>query len=205
LLEADLSEIQATADRTVAEHVAACSACAARAARIVGDSAWLTRAIPAAPTPSRWRRSTYVATALVAASILLLLLTRVPRAERRTTPPVLRTAVTSTSTGVATSDAKVGRDGPGGSPNVDLVPAPHRAAGSSAIRRLGSATAVAPLAIVAESTPAVPTRAVRLDSPDAGEPAAVDARPSLAVDVVPSSGRYAVLRSTPEVTVVWFY
>jgi hypothetical protein len=48
-------------------------------------------------------------------------------------------------------------------------------------------------------------RAVRLDSLDARESAAVEARPSLAVDVVPSSGRYAVLRSTPRVTVVWFY
>lgn len=204
LLEADLSEIGAPPGRAIAEHVTACHECAARAARIVGDTAWLAHSTPAVPSRERWRRSTYVATSLLAASILVLLLTRVPRTQPDGTARVLRPDVASTATQPATSEPHAERKKPGQSPKGNPRVA-RRAAPRLTSPRLASAAAVAPIPVTARPEPAIPIRAERLDTLDAKLSGAVEARSSLAVDVVPSTGRYAVLGSTPKVTVVWFY
>ena len=85
------------------------------------------------------------------------------------------------------------------------MPAAHRPAAQAPSRRLASAEAVAPVALAPESVPAIATPALRLDTEHDRDSTHIEARPSLAVDVVPSTGRYAVLGSTPRVTVVWFY
>jgi len=204
LLEADPSEIGAPAERAIAEHLTACNGCAARAARIVGDTAWLAHSIPAGPSRVRWRRSAYVATSLLAASILVLLLIRVPRTESEGAALVLRPDVASTATQRDTSEAHAEHHTPGPSPKGNLRVA-RRTAPRSTSPRLASAAAVAPVPVTARPEPAIPIRAERLDTLDAKLSGAVEARSSLAVDVVPSTGRYAVLGSTPKVTVVWFY
>jgi hypothetical protein len=209
LLEADLDELQSTGDRAIARHVAACSVCAARAARILGDTAWLARTVPAvvvAPAGhTRWARATFVATALVAASILVLLLARSPRADGRADSSQPRTAAASGTAQPAATESGMEHDLPAPSPSRHSMPLTRPPASSAPGRQLSSAVAVAPLALAAESVPAVATPALRLDTPHDRDSTRIEARPSLAVDVVPSTGRYAVLGSTPRVTVVWFY
>lgn len=205
LLEADLSEFEAPVDRAVAEHVTTCNGCAARAARIVGDTTRMARAI--ARTPSRpWRpRSMYVATALLAASILVLLFARGPRTAPHRAPRVQRTSVAAAPLQPASPGSNEGREQPSARSKENVPPLARRFASRSTTDRRTSAVSVTPVALEATPVAAVPTQAVRLDSPDMNQSAAVEARPSLAVDVVPSTGRYAVLGSTPKVTVVWFY
>jgi hypothetical protein len=209
LLEADLDELASPEDRAIAVHVAACSACTSRAARILGDTAWLARTVPAvavaAAERTRWARATFVGTALLAASMLVLLLARLPRPDARSAPSLHATAVASGTTQPAAPESSVEHDLPAPSPSRQSMPVTRRPASSPTGRQLASAVAVAPVTLAAESVPAIATPALRLDARHDRDSTHIEARPSLAVDVVPSTGRYAVLGSTPRVTVVWFY
>jgi hypothetical protein len=217
LLEADLDELHSPEDRAVARHVAACPACTTRAERILGDTAWLARAIEkptvavvdtlqtqGAATRTRWTRATFVGAALLAASILVLLLARLPRPDGRSATSLRPTQVASSTTRSAAPSSGAARDVPEASSFSNPIHANHRPTQSPS-RQLASAVAVAPVALAPESVPAIATPAVRLDTKGDRDSTRIEPRPSLAVDVVPSSGRYAVLGSTPRVTVVWFY
>jgi len=220
LLEADLAELQSPADRAIAGHVAACAGCATRAARILGDTTSLAISVSAAPlnasgrssgarryaaSRNRWPHATYVAIALLAASIVFVLVTRNRRPEPRPFSGARGIEVAAAPAPRTTVDSRQERSQSRTAVDEDPRTAAHRAASSWSTDRLSSAHAVAPVAVIPESVPAVAVRAVRLDTLSTNASDGVDARPSLAVDVVPSTGRYAVLGSTPKVTVVWFY
>ena len=219
LLEADLSELQASGERAIARHIAACRGCATRAARILGDTTSLAAAVSSAPpsapgrvpgtrhsAPSRgrWTYATYVATALLAASLLFVLTTRRPGTRPRTSPAVREIKVASASTRRTTSASRQEREQSAAAMDED-PPSVARRPAPSMMERLSPAHAVAAVAVLPQSVPAMAVRAVRLDTLDASTSVQVEPRASLAVDVVPSTGRYAVLGSTPKVTVVWFY
>jgi len=217
LLEADVHELQAAGDPAMAEHLATCSGCAVRASRIARDTAWLGRAVHAADDhPSkpllaelgverftgRWLPP--VGVALLAASIVALVLTHTSRTGEQHASRAARAELASTPSPpapFASSKPDARHSSDDGRPrSIDRSTEPQ-----SPTVRHETVVAIAPLAITPESVPAIATLAVRLDSLHDEDSSATEARPSLAVDVVPSTGRYAVLGSTPKVTVVWFY
>lgn len=218
LLEAELDELEAPGNPEIAAHIASCQGCHARVARVAGDTAWLTRVIPRSSSPplapavesrtiSRrsWRLTVY-GLGGCAAALLIVFLTRSPRQDQIPSTPPERVAVApirhlgerdSVSNTPAHAPVRLSERRPSPAPASALPKPGVELPGARAIR----AVAVAP-----EVLPSSSEHAIRLDTAITGSTSArPEPRASFAIDALPSTGRYAVLRSTPKVTVVWFY
>lgn len=222
LLEAEPGELEAPLNSGIAEHVASCQGCRARVARVVVDTAWLARTIPRSSAlaprastvvPARsWRFwPAYVTSGLVAASLLVVLLTRTPGINPHATDrPQDRAIIPAPSheTGDSVAIVSSVSTRPSATPAAQRRSTVHpRVLPSERGVFLPSAHAIQAVALTPQTVSLVPERSVRLDtlSADSGAASPPSPRASFAIDATPSTGRYAVLRSTPQVTVVWFY
>lgn len=220
LLAVEPSELTATANRDIAAHLACCEKCRARVARVAGDTAWLASRAPTASAPtlstpyarsarthSALHRSTFGAAALVAASLLIVVIPHRANAPARGGTKQARGLVVP-STSVIAPATRVNEL----APQPVKTSAPRSAAAPRSARqalplRLPAAHAAVPIALATAFVPPEPARVVRLDTVLADSASAgLEARPSIAVDVEPlTARRYAVLHSSPMLTVVWFY
>jgi len=219
LLEAAPSELRTPGSHELAEHLAACEGCRTRLARIVGDSAWLAQAVSApsalvlasgsahlVPSRSRWKGPSYMGTALAAAALLMVFLSRDPRPGRSDSARAWDRVVVSTASRAST-DSVVnvptrirGQLLTHGQATAHSLPSPERAS------RLPAARAVEAVALAPAPVLPMTTHSVRIDTLSSdNESGRMEPRASFAIDANTSTGRYAVLRSTPKLTVVWFY
>lgn len=221
LLAAEPDELSANGNRDVAEHLVLCAQCRSRVARVVGDTAWLASVLPmvagSAPHGARyvpparrapWRQSAWITVAVLAASLLVVLLPRGERAPIGVDPRQASGVSLARAPGVAPAPARVPEFEPQYASGAQRpLPATSSTAGSADLRRLPAAPVEAPVSLSATFVPPTPVRAVRLDSLFADRAAPdIEARSSAAVDVEPlTERRFAVLQSSPRVTVIWFY
>lgn len=213
-------ELSATTNRDIAAHLACCERCCARVARVAGDTAWLASMTPTASRPSFstfsarsalthsvFRRSAVVAAALVAASLLVVVIPHLANAPSRGgTRQARHLAVPSTS--VIAPTTQVSEFAPQRTRTSERPSAAApRSVHQTSLLRLPAAHATVPIALVTAFVTPEPARAVRLDTVLADSASVgIEARPSIAMDVEPlTARRYAVLHSSPTLTVVWFY
>ena len=230
LLAAEPSELAATSNLDISTHLDSCPRCRRRVARVSADTAWLARVVntrsqPAtlhashtqsAPSRHSRRRSDSFVPALLAASLVAVLVPYAIRGRNQLHQEAAK-QVAAVSTVAAAPAMPVATEagapstagaGPTSTPATPATPAtsatPARQPAVPA--RLPAAQVIAPVPLLASFTPPTAAQAVRLDSLPGEASAHIEARTSVAVDVEPTSDRrFAVLRSDPKVTVVWFY
>jgi hypothetical protein len=220
LMEADPSALAAPTDAALSAHIAVCAPCQARLRRVLGDTAMLERAVASpgyehAPLFARqsaaWRRGARIAGgSLLAASLVWAIVHRLSRPDHdggtRGEVAVLAASVEFRSSASSASDSLLPGALPAGQGNDrrdERRGSGRRVTGG----RLPAHSLSAYQALANSVTAPVPVLAVRLDTVDGS----LAPRRSLSVahndiDVHPDSGRrFAVLRASPNGSVVWFY